>query len=82
VPGQDQLWLGDIRAKGTVRDLKEITKKKVKEKIRKKRSPVWFKKVWVRKACNYKLFLPSLLQKNVVRNPIKKINRELIKRPI
>jgi len=57
---------GNIRAKGSIRDLKEI-------KSRKKRSPGFgkrfkksFKKVW----------------KKVVKNPIKKINRELIERPL
>jgi len=57
---------GNIRAKGRIRDLKEI-------KGRKKRSPGWgkkfrksFKKVW----------------KKVVKNPIKKINRELIEHPL
>merc|ERR1711915_1061384 len=57
---------GNIRAKGNLRDLKDI-------KLRKKRSPGFgkrfkkaFKKTW----------------KQVVKNPIKKINRELIERPI
>jgi len=52
--------VGSIRAKGNIRDLKDI------KFGRKKRSPGWFKKAW----------------KKVVRNPIKKINRELIQRPI
>merc|ERR1712228_377199 len=53
---------GNIRAKGNLRDLKDI-------KLRKKRSPGFgkrFKKTW----------------KQVVKNPVKKINRELIERPI
>jgi len=52
--------VGNIRAKGNLRDLKDI------KFGRKKRSPGWFKKAW----------------KKVVRNPIKKINRELIQRPL
>ena len=68
--------VGNIRAKGNIRDLKDI------KFGRKKRSPGWFKKVWVSKAYSKKLFLHLLLQKKVVRNPIKKINRELIQRPI
>merc|ERR1712142_564056 len=57
---------GNIRAKGRIRDLRDL-------KGRRKRSPGFgkrfrksFKKVW----------------KKVVKNPIKKINRELIERPI
>jgi len=58
--------VGNMRVRGSIRDLKDI-------KFRKKRSPGFgkrfkkaFKKVW----------------KKVVKNPIKKINRELIERPI
>ena len=48
-----------------------------------KRSPGWFKKVWVSKVNSlHFLLLTFLFPKNVVRNPIKKINRELIERPI
>jgi len=71
---------GNIRVKGSIRDLKDIyeraedkVREKAKEKLRKKRSPGFgkkfkksFKKAW----------------KQVVKNPIKKINRELIERPL
>jgi len=73
---------GNIRAKGNLRDLKDIKLRKevlaqgmskLASKLRKKRSPGFgkrfkkaFKKTW----------------KQVVKNPIKKINRELIERPI
>ena len=66
-------------------------KEKVEEKLRKKRSPgfkkrfkKYFKKVWV--GFIFFILLDNDtyfdIKKNVVKNPIKKINRELIERPI
>eukprot|EP00092_Neocalanus_flemingeri_P033188 GFUD01036094.1.p1 GENE.GFUD01036094.1~~GFUD01036094.1.p1 ORF type:complete len:342 (-),score=101.48 GFUD01036094.1:60-1085(-) len=68
---------GDIRGKFNIRYIRDI-------KLRKKRSPGWgkkFKKSFKKRGKRFKKSFKKVWKK-VVKNPIKKINRELIERPI